>query len=78
MSANLDFIKEKLVNEWLPASEKERPEIADRICVHLAWELDITTVPYNPYNDDDPAKWRHVTKSESESLVAKKAENENN
>lgn len=64
------LIKERLINEWLPANQNERPKIANDICNDLAWELDISKIPYNPSGIDVPKEeWQWKTKSECEKIL---------
>lgn len=72
----LERTKKRIISEWLPADEKERLKIANDICNDLAWELNISKIPYNPLGRDAPEdEWQWATKSKAESIEKETAKN---
>lgn len=70
--------KNKEVEAWIEANDSERTKIENNLGLtahelsDLAWDMDLTRIPYNPRKSDNEEDWQWVNKSQYEAIQAKK------
>lgn len=70
------------VEAWIRANDFERAKIENELGItahelsNLAWDMDLSRIPYNPFKSDNPEGWYWLNKSQVEPIRDKEKEEE--